>query len=63
MKKRILSLVLALCTVLAFMPTVQFTKAAETTVVASGTCGATESDNVTWKLSSDGTMTISGCGK
>ncbi len=31
------------------------------TVIASGTCGA-QGDNLTWKLTSDGTLTISGTG-
>ena len=31
-------------------------------VVAKGTCGATDTDNVTWKLTEDGVLTISGMG-
>lgn len=34
---------------------------AETTIVASGDCGA-EGSNITWELTSDGTLTVSGSG-
>ena len=54
MKKRILSLLLALC--LAFSLLAFPAGAAE--VTASGTCG----DNVTWTLTNDGVLTISGTG-
>ena len=59
-KIRLLSALLALAMLLALLPTAAF--AAD--IVNSGTCGA-ESDgsNVTWKLDSDGTLTISGTGK
>lgn len=52
MKKRILSMLLALALVLSGMPTVF---AAD---IASGTCG----DNMTWRLSDSGVLTISGSG-
>ena len=55
MKKKLLSIVLAISMICAFVPLVV---SAETTAT-SGTCG----DNVTWTLSDDGTLTISGTGK
>ena len=61
MKKRFLSIlltaVLLLCAVPLGLGLVDTAYAAET--VRSGACG----DNVTWKLTSDGTLTISGTGK
>lgn len=67
MKRQILSIALALCMLLSIVPLTPIVATAETvtptTVVASGTCGATESDSVTWELSPDGTMTIGGSGK
>ncbi len=51
MKKKILSFVLVLSMLCAFMPVIAV---AET----SGTCG----DNVTWTLDDDGTVTIRGKG-
>ena len=61
MKKRFLSIlltaVLLLCAVPLGLGLVDTAYAAE--VVSSGTCG----DNVTWRLSDDGTLTISGTGK
>ena len=60
MKKRFLSIlltaVLLLCAVPLGLGLVDTAYAAET--VSSGTCG----DNVTWRLSDDGTLTISGTG-
>ena len=58
MKKRLLSILLAAVMVLTMLPLglVDTAYAAET--VRSGACG----DNVTWKLTSDGTLTISGTG-
>ena len=53
MKKRSLSLLLALCIVLTLLPMSAFAATA-----TSGTCG----DNATWTLDSDGTLTISGAG-
>lgn len=53
MKKRLLSFLLALCMVLTLLP-----GTAWAATVASGTCG----DNLTWKLTDDGTLTISGTG-
>ena len=57
MKKRILSLMLALCLALTMLP-----GTASAAVVASGECGA-EGGNVTWSLDDAGTLTISGTGK
>ena len=61
MKKRFLSIlltaVLLLCAVPLGLGLVDTAYAAET--ANSGTCG----DNVTWRLSDDGTLTISGTGK
>ena len=51
MKKKILSFVLVLSMLCAFMPVIVV---AET----SGTCG----DNVTWTLDQNGALTISGTG-
>ena len=58
MKKRLLSILLTAVMVLTVLPLglVDTAYAAET--VRSGACG----DNVTWKLTSDGTLTISGKG-
>ncbi len=46
MKKRILSIMLMFCMLAAFMPCIA--GAEEPVIVESGTCGATDSDNVTW---------------
>ena len=54
MKKKLLSIVLALSMICALVPIMA---SAETTAT-SGTCG----ENVTWTLSDDGTLTISGTG-
>ena len=54
--KRMLSLILALCMVFTILPAAAAT---ETTEVASGTCG----ENLTWVLTEDGTLTISGEGE
>ena len=54
MKKRMLSVVLAICLLMAALPVVA--SAAE--VAASGACG----ENLTWVLDTDGAMTISGTG-
>ena len=60
-KIRLLSALLALAMLLALLPTAAF---AEDNIVVHGTCGARGSENdVTWKLDSDGTLTISGKGK
>ena len=58
MKKRILSILLAALMLLSAVPLgmVDTAWAAETEVVASGSCGL----NVKWVLTSDGTLTISG---
>ena len=52
-KKRILSIMLTLCMVLTFVPTVAFAK-----TISSGSCGT----NLTWSLYGNGTLTISGTG-
>ena len=54
MKKRLLSIALALCLVFTLLPVSAF---AATT--ASGECG----ENLTWTLDSNGTLTISGTGE
>ncbi len=57
MKKRLLSLALAICMVFTLLPVYAF--AAD--VVDSGYCGA-EGDNLIWTLDSRGTLTVSGIG-
>ena len=60
-KIRLLSALLALAMLLALLPTTAFADNAHAT---SGTCGAEgDGSNVTWKLDSDGTLTISGNGE
>ena len=60
-KIRLLSALLALAMLLALLPTAAFADNAHAT---SGTCGEGGSEkDVTWKLDSDGTLTISGNGK
>ena len=60
-KLRLLSALLALAMLLALLPTTAFADNAHAT---SGTCGAEgDGSNVTWKLDSDGTLTISGNGE
>ena len=51
MKKRLISILLTLCLALALLPGTAW-------AVASGTCG----DNLTWTLTDDGRLTISGTG-
>ena len=58
MKKRIVSLLLALVMAASLLPV----QAWGATVVASGECGA-DGGNVTWTLDSDGVLTISGTGE
>ena len=61
MKKRILSLLLALVMVLTILPTVAL--ANDVAVATSGTCGAEGNEsNVTWTFE-NGTLTISGTGQ
>ncbi|MCD8314109.1 MAG: leucine-rich repeat domain-containing protein, partial [Firmicutes bacterium] len=62
-KKLIFSLILALalCVGVIFAATLSMS-AEDATVTASGTCGA-YGDNLTWTLTSDGTLTISGEGR
>lgn len=55
MNKRVVSIVLVFCLILAVFPVSAF---AAGDVVASGTCGV----NLTWVLSERGTLTISGTG-
>ena len=61
MKKRLLSLLLVMVLVIGVMPFAALADG-EPAVVAQGTCGATEADNVNWVLTDDGIMTISGTG-
>ena len=58
LKKRLLSILLAAVMVLTMLPLGLVDTAYAATVVDSGTCG----DNVTWRLSDDGVLTISGTG-
>ena len=55
MKKRVLSIVLALCLVFSLLPVSALADEAPT----SGTCGK----NLTWSLDSNGTLTITGTGE
>lgn len=55
MKRRMISLVLALCMILFIIPAT----VSAASVVASGTCG----ESLTWVLTDDGTLTISGEGE
>ena len=58
MKKRILSMLLALVMLATLLP-VGLIDTAEAAATHSGTCG----ENVTWTLTNDGTLTISGIGE
>ena len=58
LKKRLLSILLAAVMVLTMLPLGLVDTAWAATVVDSGSCG----DNTTWKLTSDGTLSISGTG-
>ena len=58
LKKRLLSILLAAVMVLTMLPLGLVDTAYAATVVGSGSCG----DNTTWKLTSDGTLSISGTG-
>ena len=72
MKKRILSLLLALVMITTLLPlglydtawAAEVSETAEATEIASGSCGAggVEDSSVRWVLTDDGTMTISGTG-
>ena len=54
MKKRILSLVLALCLALSLAPA-----AFAANIVDSGTCGAdADGSNIAWTLDADGNLTV-----
>ena len=55
--KRIISLCLVVALLAVYAPSIA--QAEETTTVASGACG----DNLTWELTEDGTLTISGEGE
>ena len=59
LKKRLLSILLAAVMVLSAVPLGLMDTAYAAETVRSGACG----DNVTWRLSDDGTLTISGTGK
>ena len=58
MKKRLLTMALALCMLLSLLPV----GAAAADIVDSGTCGK-NGDNLTWTLDSNGLLTISGTGE
>ena len=58
LKKRLLSILLAAVLLLCAVPLGLVDTAWAATVVDSGSCG----DNTTWKLTSDGTLSISGTG-
>ena len=61
MRKRLLSFVLAVLMIVSILPATAL--AADSDIVASGTCGAEgDGSNLTWTLDSDGTLTISGSG-
>mgnify|MGYP004622616827 CR=1 FL=1 len=72
MKKRILSLLLALVMITTLLPlglydtawAAEVSETAEATEIASGNCGTggVEDSSVRWVLTDDGTMTISGTG-
>ena len=62
LKKRLLSILLAAVMVLTMLPLGLVDTAYAATVVGSGDCSGYNS-NVTWKLTSDGTLIISGTGK
>ena len=61
MKKRIASILLAVMMIVTLLPLGLVDTAWAATVVGSGDCGK-NGDNVTWKLTSEGTLTISGTG-
>ena len=61
MKKRIASILLAVMMIVTLLPLGLVETAWAATVVGSGDCGK-NGDNVTWKLTSDDTLTISGTG-
>ena len=61
MKKRIASILLAVMMIVTLLPLGLMETAWAATVVDSGSCGK-NGDNVTWKLTSEGTLTISGTG-
>ena len=62
MKKRIASILLAVMMIVTLLPLGLVDTAWAATVVGSGDCSGYNS-NVTWKLTSDGTLTISGTGE
>ena len=59
MKKRIASILLAVMMIVTLLPLGLVDTAWAATFIGSGKCG----DNVTWSLTSDGTLTISGAGE
>lgn len=63
MKKRLLSGILCLCILLAMFPAIAPAASAEGKVIASGYCGGEgDGKNLTWTLTDDYTLTISGKG-
>lgn len=60
-EKRIASILLAVMMIVTLLPLGLVDTAWAATVVGSGDCSGYNS-NVTWKLTSDGTLTISGTG-
>ena len=61
MKKQIASILLTVMMIVTLLPLGLMDTAWAATVVDSGSCGK-NGDNVTWKLTSEGTLTISGTG-
>jgi len=57
--KKVLAIMLVFCMALTMVP---ITVSAESAVVSSGNCGQ-KGDQVTWTLTEDGTLTISGTGR
>lgn len=63
MKKRLLSGIICLCLLLAMFPAIAPAASAEGNVIASGNCGGDwKGTNLTWTLTDDYTLTISGKG-
>ncbi len=60
MRRKLLGLLMMLMVCIGLSAGTVF--ADEVTIVASGTCGATEADDVTWTLDSTGKFTVSGTG-
>ena len=60
--KRWLCSLLVCVLILGNLPVLALAQEADETVIASGTCGA-QGDNLTWVLTDNGVLTISGSGK